>query len=306
MSSITTVLQHPGSVLRRVRNELKGGLEELAEVLSPKPSLSQIINQKEIRVVGLRRTGNHAIINWIRKQQTGSLEHLNNIPCGKNPYLHFYECHLKYDKYPKTQRKLKRRSQGKLELKDCLIYSYEDWDLEQITNSDFEAKHDLYLGKSGKRFDLIILRDPFNLLASRLKSNFMEVNAPGKTIVQLWIAYAKEYLGETQYLKHHRVCVNYNQWTADKVYRQQIASALELNFSDAGFNEVKSYGGGSSFEGLAFNGQAAKMDLHNRWKNFIDHPEYRRLLDNDELLDYSEKIFGYMSGTELLRSMVNL
>jgi len=250
----------------------------------------EIVNQKEIRVVGLKRSGNHAIINWIRKQHHGEVWHLNKIPVKRNPYRFLYE------HYPKE--KLKQEAKGNFTKKDCLIYSYEDHALEQITNKGFESKAELYLGKSASKYDLLILRDPFNLLASRFKKGYIKVKCPDITLVELWISYAKEYLGETNLLKSKKICVNYNQWFSDVNYRRQLAEQLNVKFSDAGFNDVKGQGGGSSFDGLTFRGKAAEMDVLNRWKVFADDPQYRKLIDNVELRDYSERIFGHIPGTE--------
>nr|WP_293093744.1 hypothetical protein [Okeania sp. SIO2F4] len=148
----------------------------------------------------MRRTGNHAIINWMRKRHHGEVWHLNKVPVKRNPYRFLYE------HYP--QEKLRREASGDFLKKDCLIYSYEDYELEQIASQSFENKHDIYLGKSAVRYDVLILRDPFNLMASRLKKDYMTVRNKNKTIVDLWIFYAQEYLGETQYLKNNKVVCN--------------------------------------------------------------------------------------------------
>jgi len=276
--------------LRRVKRSLEYGVEDAMRHLSNTVNSPEIVNQKEIRVVGLKRSGNHAIINWIRKQHHGEVWHLNKIPVKRNPYRFLYE------HYPKE--KLKQEAKGNFTKKDCLIYSYEDHALEQITNKGFESKAELYLGKSASKYDLLILRDPFNLLASRFKKGYIKVKCPDITLVELWISYAKEYLGETNLLKSKKICVNYNQWFSDVNYRRQLAEQLNVKFSDAGFNDVKGQGGGSSFDGLTFRGKAAEMDVLNRWKVFADDPQYRKLIDNVELRDYSERIFGHIPGTE--------
>ncbi|NJK47517.1 hypothetical protein HC931_04385 [Candidatus Gracilibacteria bacterium] len=51
---------------------------------------TEIINQKEILIAGLRRTGNHAIIGWIRAQHPDKAWHLNHPPAGQNPYQFLY------------------------------------------------------------------------------------------------------------------------------------------------------------------------------------------------------------------------
>ena len=253
----------------------------------------EIVNEKEIRIVGLRRTGNHGIINWIKKQHAGQVWHLNNITTERNPYRVLY---LHYKK-----EHLNREAKGDSVKKDCLLYSLEDYPLEKIVRGGLEKKHDLYLGTSRERYDVLILRDPFNLLASRIKKNYMNVKDENWTIIDLWISYAREYLGETDYLKNNKVPVNYNKWATDVEYRQHIASRLKFAFSDAGINDVKSEGGGSSFDRTSFQGQANKMDVLNRWKILSDDPSYRALLkSNRELIDYSERIFGHLPGTEVL------
>ncbi len=264
---------------------------------------SDIVNQKEIRLAGLRRTGNHAIVSWIQEQQKsmGSVLHLNNIKVNENPYrckcqnLSYY---FPEHKWSIEQYKLQGR--GNLIPRDCLIYSYEDYPLEYIFSKRFERKHDLYLGKAKQRYDLLIIRDPFNLLASRLKNNFLPVKSKKHGFIDLWIDYAKEYLGETNYLKHQKVCVNYNLWTSDRDYRQNIAQKLKIDFSDAGIDKVHSCGGGSSFDGKNLDGKANQMDVGGRWKHFADDPVYLKMINNQELLDYSHQIFGLIPGTESL------
>ena len=167
--------------------------------------------------------------------------------------------------------------------------------------------HDLYFGKSARQYDLIILRDPFNMIASRLKAHqtrersYLNVRSRRTKVVDLWIEYAKEWLGETNYLKNHRILVNYNKWFTDAIYREQLAGALGLEFSDSGLSEVKRFGGGSSFDGKSLQGKASQMDVLNRWKNYIDDEFYREILNNVQLWAYSEKIFGYIPDTELLK-----
>ena len=263
----------------------------------------EIVNQKEIRVAGLRRTGNHAIVSWIQEQQKimGSILHLNNVKINENPYR--YKCqNLSYyfpeHKWAINQYKVQGR--GNFIPRDCLIYSYEDYPLENIFSKRFECRHDLYLGKAQQRYDLLIIRDPLNSLASRLKNNFLPVKSKKHNFIDLWIDYAKEYLGETNYLKHNKVCVNYNRWTSDRHYRQNLAQQLQIEFTDAGIDMVHSCGGGSSFDGKNLDGKANQMDVNGRWKHFANDPIYLKMINNQDLLEYSHQIFGSIPGTESL------
>jgi hypothetical protein len=254
-------------ILAKIQRKLRHEIDDTIRSLSNKQS-SEVINQTEMRIVGLKRSGNHAITNWIIKQNTKKVFYINDVGVNENPYREKYESLLRLQDY-RGRHRWEPEVQGNFRLKDCLIYSYEDYSLDRVTNPVFERKHDLYFGKSGKRYDLLILRDPFNCLASRIKSNMLSV-------------------------KDNKIVINYNSWVDDLDYRRQISSQLKLEFSDAGFNEVKHQGGGSSFDGMQFTGQANKMNVHNRWQQFIDDPAFRQLLSNEELLDYSAKIFGHI------------
>ncbi|MEO1683059.1 MAG: hypothetical protein AAFS06_07335 [Cyanobacteria bacterium J06631_12] len=264
--------------------------------------LADPINQKELQVIGMRRTGNHAVLNWIQQQQPGEVTLLNNVAAGRNPYRYKADNLRRYHpEHEKMAAVYEAQAKGALRQRDCLIYSYEDWSLQQITAPRFERNRALYLGKSEKPFDVLLLRDPFNLFASRLKQKFTQTKAPNLSMVALWVEYAKEFVGESQYLKRNRICVNYNRWFADEDYRRELADRLDIPFTDAGIDKVTSFGGGSSFDGTGLSGKARAMDVTSRWQTFADDPVYRQLFENEAVWDYSAQIFGELPGTACLR-----
>ncbi|WP_293138717.1 hypothetical protein [Okeania sp. SIO3I5] len=243
-SLIVKALRKNSKIFYQSQRFLKDNLKDFMIMITKQQILSEVVNQKEIRVIGMRRTGNHAIINWIKNQEIGNIEFLNDLKVNRNALRHSYE-NLS-ENYPFLK-------------KDCLIRSYEDYSLQEITNWLLESKHDLYFGKSGTRYDVLIIRDPFNLLASRFKhrlqrekndldstescygNNFLFVRSPHQKVSDLSLNYAKEDLGETSYIqKHNKICINYNQWFTDVDYRQQIAEKLQLKFSDTGIDKVSS------------------------------------------------------------------
>lgn len=287
--------------LRKLKHNVDDFLDDTRRLLLQPFSNSDYINQKEIRVVGLRRSGNHGIIIWLRRHYPQKIWHLNNVSPERNPYRQLYQ-------HYSDKERLREEARGNFSKKECLIYNYENYTLESIVNSKCEKNHDLYLGKSAKRYDILILRDPFNMFASLYKGQ-LQTNSKNycktypknrESITQLWLNYAKEFLGETNYLQQNRVMVNYNQWVSNLEYRKNISQQLNLEFSDAGFNVVKNYGGGSSFDGTNFNDKANKMDVLNRWQEFVDDKEYKKMFD-EEIIEYSQKIFGYIEGTEALK-----
>ena len=279
------ILQSPWlNELRAVKRDLAYASHDAWRLTTKRHQLNQVVNQTEIRFIGLRRSGNHAVLNWIFKQLQHPVYFINNVEAGMSPFrfghLHF------------PDKEYRNEAWGNFSPKEYLIYSYEDYSLKDICTPYSESKHDLWVGKTRKRYDVLLLRDPFNLLASRLKKNYMDVKTPSESVVSLWIEQAKECLGETNLLKHNKIVINYNQWFRSVEYRQKLASQLGLEFSDKGFNYVSSYGGGSSFDARSFQGNAACMDVETRWRCFKDDKAFLKLVANEEIFHYSRAIFG--------------
>ena len=310
-SSLAILPKKINYLQRRSQEKLSHAIEDLSRSISYNSDTQPIVNQIELRVMGLRRSGNHAIINWIAKQIEGQAVFINHVRPLENPFRNQYESQFKYgqdllrrDWKFRDVNWWKQEKEGKFSFKNGLIYSYEDQELEKIAHPSFERKHDMYLGKSAARFDVIVMRDPYNLIASRLQAkprNFsmLEVYSQRYSLPKLWISYAKECLGETNMLKNNKLFINYNKWFQNLSYRQEIANQLNLTFSDDGLNDISESGRGSSFDGEIYTGKASKMDVMNRWKSYTDNSLYRNLLQTDDLQAYSAKLFGHIPGTEI-------
>jgi len=264
-------------------------------------------NKCEIRVAGMQRSGNHAIINWIMKLCTGKICFLNNVDPLKNPYLTYKDKDLK--NINEHDFKLDKNKSGKMIKKDYLIYSYEEYPLQEVFDEEFDKNHDKFIGKSLKKIDVLVLRDPYNFFASRIKlEEFGILNSrvhltdekSKKIVVNLWKEYAKEYLGNTKYLKNNKMVISYNKWNSDKKYRKFLAKKLKLQFKDLKDENMSKYGPGSSFDKFKYKGQAYKMKVLERWKVMKDYPFYRSIFEDKELVELSNKIFGNVFDTQVL------
>ena len=296
-------------------------------------------NFLELRVFGLQRSGNHAVIEWILDQhQDKRTCFLNNVRHGD------------HDPY-KTAEKMTLSGFGALSdaetvritPKDVLIYSYED-DVSRlqgrqfiagIDDAQFEKNRMRYVGVSQYRMNIVILRDPFNFFASRLKKLNRLTGVKDLDIIkQDWKLLAKRALQMSNAGVSEGICVNYNRWFTAEKYRRRLSRALMGKFSDASLNHVPSYGGGSSFDATVyaqldlriirrkwrrlfdpkvylnprrylhkfFAKGARRMKVLERWQELQNDPSYRRIFRDRELLDLSERLFGEMGGT---REFVN-
>jgi hypothetical protein len=258
------------------------------------------VNRRELRVIGMSRSGNHAIINWILRQSVGHSCHLNCAEGKTNPFLSARPLHsgLCYETNAREFDWAEEQA-GRFTQKDLLIHSYEDSFLGYVCHPIFEQHHDEWVGRSLQRHDLLILRDPFNLFASRQRAGALLEGVAPATALRIWKQHAREYLGETRYLKQPKILVNYNRWATERVYRAQLAAQLGLTFTDAGVNSVAGTAGGSSFDGARFDGSAHNMKVLERWKVYQNDLTYRQRLQAD-WLDYTARIFGPLPGVEAL------
>ncbi len=299
-------LSTSGERVKNLLAQLPAKLQSDFEYCFMKP-IDGPVNNVEMRVVGMSRSGNHPIINWIGLQFPGKRVCLLNSAQPKtNPFVTGYSGGEGYTIFFNNFMVNKKWEQRQLfRKKDCLIYSYEDAPLQEVIAEDFEVNRETWIGKSLKRYDLLVLRDPFNLFASRLRlrAKFNErpdVQRKIPGLVNLWKDYAKEYLRKTNHLKNNLVTISYNSWFSSVDYRRDLANKLEIPFTDRGIEKVVSVGTGSSFDGQEFCRKAGEMKVLERWRHFVDDKFYRSIFKDIELVELSDEIFGKIPGTEIL------
>jgi hypothetical protein len=249
------------------------GVGDLKAMSKVTPSVGPIKCPIEIRFFGLRRSGNHGVINWLIPMLGNQVCHIND---GK-PLCRFYNGNdgLNYTKI-------------EIQKTDATIVSYE--------NVDFNEGWPEFDIESPKVKYVLLLRDPFNTLASLLRNQTTiqnrSWNVPDYELEKLWVQYAKEFLKITSWLPEDTVMISYNRWFVNETYRRGIADQLELEYSEVGLNKMSGYGGGSSFDQLIYNRSAQNMDVLNRWKRFKSNNSYWHRLQYPELKELSREIFG--------------
>lgn len=259
------------------------------------------INGTEYRVVGLSRSGTHAVINWLLAQVGGRYCFLN---CAEPKFSPFHSARPLSTGLPYqvnfSDFDFAREQAGEFSPKDVLLHGYEDCFLGMVCNNEAERQHDAFVGASAQRVDVLILRDPFNLFASRKKAGIYKGASSGgqvatwRTITRIWKQHAKAFIRKRSYFSQPLVTVNYNRWARDRSYRRMLAKRLGLNFSDTGFHAVPAVASGSSFDGTRFHGEPQKMDVLSRWRHFKDDPHFWSLFEAD-MVALSRKIFGHVA-----------
>lgn len=231
----------------------------------------------------MSRSGNHAVINWILSQAAGRTCFLNCAEPGTSPFESARPLssdqpgHLaNFDDFD-----LEAERRGRLSRKDVLVHSYEDTFLGPLGKPANEALLAAAVGTSARRIDLLILRDPRNLFASRLASGYGWLD--DELVTRVWCQHAREYLGLRRNLRQERLMLSYNAWATSADYRRRVSAALGMRFDDRAAHLVPPVAGGSSFDGTAYDGRAEDMPVLTRWHAFRGDPRFERLVTADVL-----------------------
>jgi len=244
--------------------------------------------------LSLQRSGQHAIIDWLC-HQTGEIAHFNHCqferrgtknwitPINKRVVL--YRGAEKLDSGIQDRQKMRRflcRNRNYHQV----LYSFEDIDIENpILNNYIRNKNPVVI---------LILRDPYNWLASSIKHNR---NSPDALYAKkrILIKYLEQALKMRDYLCHPVVIINYNNWVNQPGYRKTLCNELSIPFSEKADNSVENiqdFGGGSSFDGLTAESDTLKSAIFRRWTDYVSDSFYRSFFDDPYLNELSETFFG--------------
>lgn len=252
----------------------------------------------EFRIFGLRRSGNHMVIGSIVSCfDDKEVFFLNDVLTPKNVLAYqrrgTSRCGIGSEDTEYMNNlasKLVSRSSYNPQSfrcwRKCLIQSYEDVNLKIIKEIETQK-----IGTSQRVCNVLIIRDPYNWLASRIQFKRRKVREfkVDKQITELWKQYAREYLGETNILGDRKVCINYNLFVSDKKYQKEVCDKLGLPFEKMSFDHKLNFGAGSSFTGLK---KEENRNYHQRWKRFANDGLFKSLTADPELIELSERIFG--------------
>jgi hypothetical protein len=266
-----------------------------------------------MRVFALRRSGHHAIVNWIRYQTPGRHCFLNDCKVGESPFEKSERRNSIVGGWAGEHRYLnwEQELRGRHAKKGILFHNYEDGDIRRYAETVTAERETTWLGESSRQSTLLVLRDPYNLLASRLK--WFHGRGEDPTIERfgefrfLWKLYAREFLGITMWMED-AVHVRYNEWFCSREYRDEIAGRIGFSNQDAGVSEIARWGPAlgrpaASFDGLRYDGRAQEMKVLERWKEFSEDQFFRAQFEDEELVDLSRRIFGEIDGTRRLHGV---
>jgi len=246
----------------------------------------------EYRLFFQRRSGGHAIVEWIASHFEESGVLLNSLRPNVKWNRPTKYWNIKYPLHNiNNEIQLRQYEKGRLKINhQFVITTYED----PLRYADGLYKFKKYGIKTSKIKYIIVVRDIYNYIASRLKfdSKRKKSNPPGwydKCIIH-W----KQLILNKNF--HFCIQLNYNDWLKKKKYRIKIGKALSLPNNDGHIlSKICNYGGGSSFTGVREN--ADPQELTNRYKLYIEEfgitPIFQEVLNDNGLRKINLSKFGW-------------
>ncbi|WP_299028406.1 hypothetical protein [uncultured Sulfitobacter sp.] len=233
-----------------------------------------------LQVFGMRRSGNHAIIDWLMRNAPDAASggvFYNNCKFGKNP-LRAYGSLDVYDAARDVTphvgvAEAERISQAGVT--PMAIVSYEDR-MPQPDGQPQKASN--YLKDGDFTHQVIIYRSFLNWSASllaKIKKNTGFGATDRMRIMTLAFATYIQGLDRVGSPKDV-VPICYDDWMLSEAYRAGILRKLGLPQRDLGRGKVQRYGGGSSFQKKVKS--ADDLDSVARDAAMADDPEYQVLL----------------------------
>ena len=266
-----------------------------------------------ILLVGVRRSGNHGLLNWILGNLSGKVIHINALPHSDLTPEMYEKNSIKPDdenpretgpRYPVPDSTELEYSEG-----EWINFHHADWlilSLESVKIRQLKGKI-VDFSERTKCKSVLLLRDPLNNAASMYKnkrsrgsSDENSQSSVGHVLV-CWEQHAEE-MTEADSFWTTRVL--FNRWIIDRGFRDQIMADLGLTNTDSGFGKISGHGQ-SSFD--QNQDDAGKLDLEGRYASMIPDPGFVNSVANKgidaELWKSVCDKYSYQSGEEYLTAL---
>lgn len=241
------------------------------------------------KIFGLRRSGNHAIINWI-------VANGESLVYFHNDLQRMGVFQIEPDYLPAFDATTHVTPARFFQNIDSAVISFENRTLDF-----FRDQSDIYLGSLNERFrsvtvrKIIVIREYYNFMASIymcMLNGHDWVRTRGGDIskTNLMSLYWRDYVERGLDPDSQFRLVDYDRWCKAPGYRNELANQLDFENRDVGVDQVSPYGLGSSFHGVTDT--AKNFAVSERWKTFADNDEFRSYLHRDVIRDQYLRLHG--------------
>lgn len=242
----------------------------LADALGFQPGVT-------LRTYGMRRSGNHAIINWLLRNAEGGSVFLNNCAVGRPARrtwraLEVNGQHTKVEDGSPITPVTQAADDGAL-----VVVSYEDFTPDPDEGFDGITQD---LKADNITHEVLFYRNFMNWAASLLRKIQTNEAYDGLVCLRIMMVALDRYREMLDLVANAKrvgaVPVNYDRWVARPVYREKILQALGLPCKDNTLGKVQPYGGGSSFQKDVE--KADELNSDQRWLEMANDAYFQIVL----------------------------
>jgi len=228
-------------------------------------------------VAGMRRSGIHAVVNWIKTA----------IDTTGEPHVLLNNVRLRTLNRKDSNVIFSQSFVSSASANEHILVVFEDKRLRRVLGAPLIRR----IGADHQK-RLVVIRDPYNLVASRLHRTRRKRNRDThpRRVAELWPDHAGHDESWTR-------CV-YNRWFLDESYRMQLAADLDLPACPSLPKRIARAGRGSSFDGVRYDGRAGEMPVLDRWREFAYDPEFHQYVDHPPLATLSEQLCRFANPLE--------
>lgn len=225
----------------------------------------------------LKRSGHHAVIDWILNQFSGLSSYYNYA--NKHPAVELLDrCDSRWVSSLDIPCNPWIKAAG---------INFENLSIDKILAEGFLEECRMSFPYAGCQWFLLVLRDAYNNFAS------CEMRKPGTWDGQLWKSYAHLFLADDSNLGIPMVKINFNRWFSDVSYKHSLANVLSCDTFQPAQERVSHFGDGSSFSKLCFDGSASRMKVNDRWRQIPRELKVRMRIEMDDSIHrLNSLIFG--------------
>ena len=264
-------IRKAGQELAHEKHHIFMRTEQMAKIISEtkiKFVCTQQQSMNKYYVFGMTRNGNRAICYWLQRMLENSI-FINNVSS-----LDTSDDILQLNLVNKNKTTYYDHVLEKFSLDQPVIFFYENKSMEE--NVSVIEKF-----SQGENKTIIVLRNPYNVLSSKLhiflkkKSRESEISAQLQESIELWKSYY--YLS---CMFPHSVII-YDEWLNNKEYRRSISEKMSLLNVEENIFNVHGYGKSLFNTSLKV---VSPDDLLKRYEIHKDHKLYKQLVLGDNEL----------------------
>ncbi len=234
-----------------------------------------------ILLLGIHRSGNHGVINWLIGNLSGKITHINALHHDNLlPEFFFSNSNEKVDS-------------DETIIKDGINYSEREWinfhdsdwliiSMESVRISRMKKQIETFVNQTQCK-SILLLRDPLNNAASMFKirmsrgHDFNSTKSSVGSVLTCWNEHASEMVNEKKLWSSK---ILFNLWNKDRKFRDEIMADLNLENTDINFGKISGHGK-SSFDQKVKD--ARLLNLDGRYLEMMGNDDFLTIMEEFEI-----------------------